>query len=223
MSASHINLIGLTFLLLSMLSCTSSAPLRTESLATAGVGIATAKSTLDSVESELALEHEKYFAGFLIDEKGINHPTVEVIRPDGSGRRWHFEYSIPSLFLLDGQVHLVDYSGTVYRQEGQRWAEASFRLKPKSTVLQAGSNLIACTTPAVFKASREVPTCYSATYGWSLSYPVGAKMPRICGGHLALPKAAAGGFEYALVNLADGSEKRILRSNEVESVCQEKS
>lgn len=172
---------------------------------------------LDSVSLTSSL-HPNITAGFLIDQEHRNHPAVQIGGKNGD--IWLFPEILQSIFTLEQRPAINDVLGNVYMLEYPEWVLSSTHLKPMSKVLPYESTLIACTKPAVSKASGAKGECYSASAGWSFAYDLRASPPAICGDVLRLISREKAGLYLKEIAPTNGQVRMELPlPNSEKSVC----
>ncbi len=121
--------------------------------------------------------------GYLIGPDGINYPAIQ--QKGVTTLTWLFPDDLKTLFTRQENLMVNDYAGRVYRLSQSSWILTDIKLKPRSRVLHATDDIIACTEPSPAKANAVQAECYALNAGWALPYSTVLK-PDICNGKLRI-------------------------------------
>lgn len=162
--------------------------------------------------------HLNIKAGFLIDQENRNHPAIQM---DGKNSGvWLFPEILQSIFTINQGPAVNDALGNVYTLEYPNWVLSSMQLKPMSKVLPYEPTLVACTKPAVSKASGTKGECYSESAGWNFAYDLRAAAPAICGEVLRLiSREKAGLYLKEIVPISGQVRKKLPLPSSGGDIC----
>lgn len=156
---------------------------------------------LDSVYLKLP-DRTDIQAGYLIGSDGINYPAIQ--QTGVTTLTWLFPVDLKTLFTMQENLMVNDYEGRVYRLSQPNWILTDIKLKPRSRVLLAAGEVIACTEPSPAKANAAQAECYALNAGWAIPYSTVLK-PDICNGKLRIAVRHKKKLTVSEVDLKNGA------------------
>ncbi|HEY6528902.1 MAG TPA: hypothetical protein VIZ65_09435 [Cellvibrionaceae bacterium] len=147
--------------------------------------------------------------GYLIGTDGINYPAIQ--QTGLTTLTWLFPNDLKTLFTRQENLMVNDFEGRVYRLSQSDWILTDIKLKPRSRVLLAADDIIACTEPSPAKANAVQAECYALNAGWTLPYSTVPK-PEICNGKLRIATKNKKKVTVSEIDLKNGAK---LKSTEM--------
>ena len=157
---------------------------------------------LDSVYLKLP-DRTGIQAGYLISTDGINYPAIQ--QTGVTTLTWLFPDDLITLFARQENLMANDYAGRVYRLSESSWILTDIKLKPRSRVLLAADDIIACTEPSLAKTNAVQAECYALNAGWALPYSTVLK-PDICNGKLRIATKTKKKVSVSDIDLKNGAK-----------------
>lgn len=146
-----------------------------------------------------------YIIGFEIDKEGTNTPTLAWLNGvEAKPVYWVFDSVLQEIFISEGQVHLLDIAGELYKQDQQQWVKLALKLKANSRIINADNGIIACNPSPLVKASTDYGSCYSVAGKWEVKVNWRETMPRLCGDYLVVVEENQKGLALKKFNKLNG-------------------
>jgi hypothetical protein len=206
----------LTLLLISCSAHAASAEYLTPDPNAKEINPAEISKKLDSIYLR-PIERPDIYAGYLIGANNINYPAIQ--QTGSTNITWRFPAEPSSFFSFNSNLLVNDYEGRVYQLNGNTWTLMDITLKPRSHVLKAEQDIIACTKFTPTKAAPGQPICYAVKAGWLLPYSTQVK-PALCGDKLRIATQKRKMLEISEIDLASGKQLRsTLKKKIIGSIC----
>ncbi len=149
------------------------------------IGSHTVKLKMQNVYYGYKVNNGVYLIGFEIDKKGNNKPTLAWLsRSDTTPEYWSFNNILQEIFMLNGQIHLLDMNGGIHKFESESWIKSPLKLKDNSRIIDTEKTILACYPSPLFKSPSGIGGCYTANGQWEIKVNWNDTLPKICKGHL---------------------------------------
>jgi hypothetical protein len=156
-----------------------------------------------------------YLAGFVIDEKAVNHPYVVFVKKDLTEQfDWVQQAMVEQMFIFNNQLFLLDEYGNTKVKSGQSWNKSKISFLPNSKIVYNVSDIIACVPSPLGKSSQDKGNCYSLKKGWKVNVAWRSIQPIVCGGFLNAIEDDSAKIKAHKINLDTG---RIVKSIDLKS------
>jgi len=149
------------------------------------IGSHTLKLKMQNIYYGYKFDNGVYLIGFEIDKKGNNIPTLAWLSAiDTAPEYWTFNNVLQEIFILNGQVHLLDMNGEIQQLENKTWKKSAIKLKINSRVIDTRNGILACYPSPLFKSPPAIGGCYTANGKWEIKINWRDTAPKICKGYL---------------------------------------
>lgn len=141
------------------------------------------ETSLDNAYLSFSAKDAIYYAGFVIEEKGINQPTLVVVdKANGKQHTWKFDDIIADMFTFNSRVSIALESGTVYSLNDGKWERSPLELAEGSRIVfsDGKQHLIACTPSSLFMEDTGLGGCESHNPNWKISFSWHDIRPKVC-------------------------------------------
>ena len=146
-----------------------------------------------------------YVIGFEIDKDGNNTPTLAWLSgADASPVYWDFESVLQEIFVLNGDVILLDIDGELYKLDKQEWVKLALKLKVNSRIINTDNGILACNPAPLIKATTEYGSCYSVANKWEVKVNWRDTIPRLCGDYLVVVEDNSKGITLKKLSILNG-------------------